>query len=151
MFRFDRSTVVALVGWICVWVLWALLMTQCASAADWRVARAQAIADVVWQHPCGGDVAVTWDTLPPGQDPSAGKAGLTTAAWVMSDERCHVHFPAGVQQDWYTLCTIMIHEYGHVAGLEHSANPHSVMYWMPEPNWRCDDRGGPYLAAHHAV
>jgi hypothetical protein len=36
------------------------------------------------------------------------------------------------------LCSILVHEVGHLAGRRHSTNPHSVMYPVYlHPYWRC--------------
>jgi hypothetical protein len=39
------------------------------------------------------------------------------------------------------LCSLMVHEYGHLAGLPDSTDPNSVMYPKVGPNPNCDSSG----------
>lgn len=41
---------------------------------------------------------------------------------------CKVGIDVHYDWDFEWLCTIMVHEYGHLSGQEHSENPRSVMH-----------------------
>lgn len=41
---------------------------------------------------------------------------------------CAIEFNQTVTYDWPTFCTLMVHEYGHLTGHRHSANPADIMY-----------------------
>jgi Matrixin len=79
--------------------------------------------------PCGGDVDISWGKLPADQN--------AVSSWVNQfqdygdpahNELCSVTFNTKQDWDWPKLCTVFAHEFGHLAGHEHSEDPGDVMY-----------------------
>lgn len=108
----------------------ALVGAASASADRWKptdVQLALRVADAHWPaSSCFGEHHIAWlrgadlDTLFPGEDAGTTAVGdvggcRVWLAWDRID-------PSPV---W--LCTIVEHEYGHNAGMEHSSDPHNVM------------------------
>lgn len=129
------------------------LLSPSASHAygPWEIGRAQTVAAKAWPaSPCAGQrVTVIRDetfVAPANQQNTRG-----LAAYVAMDtnhgllEGCTVHLTPSTDDDpWPTICTTMLHEYGHLAG--HGHTPTGLMradglYVDP----RCEDRGRPYL------
>lgn len=57
---------------------------------------------------------------------------------------CTVYYNEAVGWSWRKLCSVTVHEYGHLIGHGHSWNPDSIMYpsyygsnWWPR-HWSCD-------------
>jgi hypothetical protein len=89
---------------------------------------AQAIAVKHWhQDPCGGDVSIGWS--PMAWDTYANSTWSVTSGGRWID--CRVEFNSRVTFSWSRYCTIMVHEYGHLIGLDHSSNPKSIMFARP--------------------
>lgn len=124
-----------------------MLAAPAPAQAGWRIDRAKAIAAKVWQNPCHGKVTIRWAPL------AEGAASASVAL-------CRITFDDRYRLDWPPFCTLMIHEYGHLAGVAHSPNPRSVMFatsfftaWFDERGrevWegvdrRCRNRGRDYL------
>lgn len=101
--------------------------------AGWKLHRAEAIAKIVWHNPCVDRMQVEWAPL----------YNADAAAEAYTDT-CVVRIRPGLES-WNDLCYAMIHEAGHLAGQPHSDDPNSVMYPTQGTNWRCRDRGRPYL------
>lgn len=124
----------------------AVLVAASAPAhAGWKIDRATAIAEIVWQDPCEGRVTLVWQDL-----------GDVFAADGLD---CLVRINnAGSGWGWPVFCTLMIHEYGHLAGYRdpanptdpvHARNPRSVMHTpMTTIDPRCFFNGRPYLERH---
>lgn len=101
--------------------------------------RAQRIARRYWgQDPCGGRISLSWDE----SDPRA----FAIASWGDPDGLgdlnlfydCRIDFNADGPWGWPMFCTVMVHEYGHLLGLDHSADVHDVMYpGYREPTSMC--------------
>jgi hypothetical protein len=111
----------------------ALLTASLAQAtfpSDRALERATAVAQRVWEAPCGDHVRVRMAPLP---GPTVGRA-----EWNHERTRCRVTLDAQHRWSWRALCTAMVHEFGHLAGREHSPNPRSVMYpTLTRTFWRC--------------
>ena len=83
---------------------------------------AQAIARAHWgTDPCAGEVAIRWVRM---DDPtinamstwrSFGDAYANPAA----NQDCRVDFNTRAEFDWPKFCTVLVHEYGHLAGRPH--------------------------------
>jgi hypothetical protein len=91
---------------------------------------ARQIAIEHWSiNPCGGDVDISWAKLPADENALSswtnqyrdyGDPGHNTL--------CSVAFNASQDWDWPKLCSIFVHEFGHLAGNAHSENPDDVMF-----------------------
>jgi hypothetical protein len=91
---------------------------------------AREIAVAYWGvDPCGGQVTIVWTD----QDPDLN----ATAVWgnavgdytdALSNDQCQIRFNPEVAFTWPKFCTVMVHEYGHLAGHDHSDDPRDVMY-----------------------
>ena len=116
-----------------------------AASADWQVERGQAIAAKVWNDPCAGQVTITYGVPP---DP----------AWMGWAEpwRCAVILSSTRRFTWMPLCSLLVHEYGHLAGYRdpanladptHSADPESIMFPFVRTNPDCRDYGAALLGS----
>lgn len=94
------------------------------------MATAQGIARMAWgADACGGQVAIRWARMAPLINAGASWAndgGIWSSPAANTD--CSVVLNAAVAFDWPKLCTVLVHEYGHLTGHRHSPNPRSVMY-----------------------
>ena len=90
---------------------------------------AQLVAAAYWNaNPCHGQIALTWAAL----DPSIN----ATSSWVnpiaygapLQNTDCSITFNSAIDWDWTRFCSVLVHEYGHLDGLPHSADPTDVMY-----------------------
>ena len=99
-----------------------------------KVAAAKALAAAVWGNPCDGNVSVRWDDLG-----SEYAANATPSLCVVKLNTRGPGATGGAYDrwSWGWVCTYMLHEYGHLAGMNHSANPHSVMFRQPLMDRRC--------------
>jgi hypothetical protein len=143
------------------------LLTPTPANAGWRLDRAQAIANIVWDAPCGGHPTITWVAL--------GDSGVAANA---DPDACLIRFDVNHKTVWPEFCTRLIHEFGHLARYRdplnvsdpgHSHNPRSVMFHIsygliaakdtvsgrqvtrPVADARCRDRGRAYLRAHDGL
>jgi hypothetical protein len=80
--------------------------------------------------PCGGKVSIRWGTL----DPSIN----AQSSWVnpiddfghpSQNTDCQVTLSTGTWWDWPKLCTVTIHEIGHLTGHQHVDDPTDIMYF----------------------
>lgn len=147
----------------------ALLTMVCLAEpaqAGWRINRATAIAQAVWNSPCKGNVTLRWAPL------------ASVHAAEATRESCLIVFDNTTRVTWRAFCMRMLHEYGHLAGYRdptnasdplHSANPDSIMSvgaevartvvvhragGVSEVQWtdpRCRERGRPFLEAHRLL
>ncbi len=93
-----------------------------------RAARAQAIAAHVWGQPCPlGGVTVVRGEVAAGALAQAEFLVPPETPWPAAYSSCRVVIGPG-RLTWEEVCTIVLHEYGHLVGAGHSANPRSVMY-----------------------
>ena len=89
--------------------------------------------------PCGGRVVVSWARMDPGFN---AKSGWDYTPGTPDDPRtrtnCTLALNDAVPFDWPKLCTIVMHEYGHLTGHPHSGDPHDVMSpYYSEPAAPC--------------
>jgi len=108
------------------------------------VRAAQQIARDHWgTDPCSGTVQLRWVHL---DDPtinamsswrSYGAAYANPAA----NRDCRIEFNTIAEFDWPKFCTVLVHEYGHLAGRPHDERPGHLMsaiYTTPLPE--CESR-----------
>jgi hypothetical protein len=97
---------------------------------------AEAIAERRWHPPCR---TVTIDLgAPPGGD-------LVGAVTALAPE-CRVVLR---RQTSVWLCTVLVHEFGHLAGANHSADPRNVMHSpITRPYWRCRAKRADYVEVY---
>ena len=99
-------------------------------APDRWIQQARQIADAHWgMDPCGGDVAIAWGKLPVAEN---ARSTWTNQFQDYGDPEhntlCDVVFNSRQDWDWPKLCTIFMHEFGHLAGFDHSTDPGDVMF-----------------------
>jgi hypothetical protein len=90
---------------------------------------AMEVARAHWgTNPCGGQIALSWS-------PAAADINATSS-WTnpysaydhpQLNGDCRVAFNPHAEFDWAKFCTVMVHEYGHLAGRPHAGDPHDVM------------------------
>jgi hypothetical protein len=106
--------------------------------------QAERLAVAHWGVPvCGGVVDIKWTTL--------DSPINATSSWLATDPNAPFADPANNTQceidlniaqsfDWPKFCTVVIHEFGHLTGHEHSPDPNDIMspyYTQPAPE--CTD------------
>jgi hypothetical protein len=94
------------------------------------IATARRIADATWGYdPCGGDVTLSWSGLGPTANAAATWWNPTAAyANPTQNSSCSVTFNELQAFDWPMLCTILMHEFGHLTGHMHRTDPNGVMF-----------------------
>jgi Matrixin len=94
-----------------------------------QVTKAIAVADAHWPaSPCHGRELITWVKSEAVAD-FAGTAYPDQCATTIAWNQVAAQDPSPA-----FLCTVIEHEFGHLAGLEHSKDPDSVMFavlWKP--------------------
>jgi hypothetical protein len=90
---------------------------------------AQSIAGAYWgQSACGGQVSVDWTAMDPDTNAfSSWSVPGTPTATAADYYACHISFNSAAPFDWPKFCTIVVHEYGHLTGHQHVADPADVM------------------------
>ena len=88
-----------------------------------RIRVAKRIAARVMDDPCRGEVRTIRAKLPPDVNARSLWAGDESPF-----RDCVIVFPSDRHHAWAKFCSVMIHEYGHLAGRAHSPDPGSVMY-----------------------
>src|SRR5215218_2083536 len=91
---------------------------------------ARQIAVDQWStDPCHGDVDISWGKLPVYEN---AESTWTNPYQDYGDPGhnalCSVTFNANQDWDWPKLCTVFVHEFGHLAGNAHSDDPDDVMF-----------------------
>lgn len=82
--------------------------------------------------PCRGRVALSWASL--------GGATNAQSSWAADDDAdpfaqpsrnsdCEIALSLQAGWDWQKLCTVVIHEVGHLTGHDHVDDPDDVMYF----------------------
>jgi hypothetical protein len=94
------------------------------------IQQARQIAIAHWGiSPCNGDVPVAWARLAPDEN---GRATWTNPFHDYGDPagntRCSVALNTRQDWTWPKLCTVLTHEFGHLAGNAHSPDPNDVMF-----------------------
>lgn len=107
------------------------------------VAQGLAIASLVWGTPQCGQVKVEVHHFPEG-DWSSGRAVIGGYTSIDPEYRwgpCVIAMPpSDFELDDRTICTVVVHEWGHLTGHLHSTAPDSPMNPEIPPYWRCDAR-----------
>jgi hypothetical protein len=114
------------------------------------VQTALAIAQDFWGiAPCRGEVTLAWEDLDPSLDAQAIWANDAGGyADPVRNTGCEVSFNPRGQWDWPKLCTVMVHEMGHLAGRDHVDDPDDVMYYTyRHPVRQCAKTPEPATAA----
>jgi hypothetical protein len=95
-----------------------------------EVQRAQWIAVGHWGvDPCGGQVALVWGVLDKTLNAQSSWANPIAAYGnSAANSDCHITLNGLQSYDWPMLCTVIVHEYGHLAGHQHTTDPNDVMY-----------------------
>jgi hypothetical protein len=81
--------------------------------------------------PCGGRVAVSWAPLRATLNANSTWAyvGHDPYAHPSKNTNCAITLSTLAEWDWQKLCTVVVHEVGHLDGHDHSPDPNDVMYF----------------------
>ncbi|HEY6761157.1 MAG TPA: matrixin family metalloprotease [Baekduia sp.] len=120
----------------------ALVLTPAAARADLPAARwpaggstlraALALGAEHWgMQPCRGKVAVSWTSrLRAPTNAQSSWANATDPYLQPSfNTDCSIALSLGTDWDWPKLCTVVIHEVGHLTGHDHVDDPTDIMYY----------------------
>ena len=91
---------------------------------------AQGIAQAHWgADACNGQVAISWTALDPSTNASSTWSNpVDEYSDPAENSSCSIVFNSALAWDWAKLCTIVVHEYGHLTGHAHAPDPNDVMY-----------------------
>jgi hypothetical protein len=115
-------------------------------AARWPVggatlSTAMRLATEHWGFaPCGGQVALSWSrALGPGVNAQASWANDVDAYLQPSrNTDCTIALSTRPEWDWPMLCSVVVHEVGHLTGHDHVDDEHDLMYYAyVEPDYAC--------------
>lgn len=100
---------------------------------------AQDLARRTWGvDPCGGQVEVVWGSDEPLVNARSYWANPRSAYDDPAlNVQCRIVFNAALDFSWEKFCTVLVHEYGHLAGRPHGADGPDVMspvYRAPLPD-----------------
>ena len=88
------------------------------------------LSKTYWQsNPCNGQVAIVWMTLT--EQTNATSSWANPAGQYEHPElntNCQIAFNKALAWDWTRFCSILVHEYGHLAGHSHADDAADVMY-----------------------
>lgn len=93
------------------------------------LAAAEQIADRYWgTTPCGGQVDVEWGV----DDPSINARSywsnpVSTYGDPQENTQCRLVLNGAIDFSWQKLCTVVVHEFGHLTGHPHSPDGTGVM------------------------
>lgn len=80
--------------------------------------------------PCGGKVAIRWGALDPSLNAQSSWVNpIDDFAKPSLNRDCQVTLSTNTTWDWPKLCTVVIHEIGHLDGHDHVADPTDIMYY----------------------
>ena len=89
--------------------------------------------DIALQHwagaqPCSGQVTISYGPLDPGTNATASWSNPTDA-WnnVAANFNCTIIVNPQADYDFPKLCTVLTHEFGHLLGQQHAAQPGLLM------------------------
>jgi hypothetical protein len=108
-----------LARYLAVTLVAAAICAPASARAGWKAERSLQIAQAVW-HPSCGKLRLAFS------DPTAIGVADEAGGWAWKDD-CTIGVDSRKHWEFEQLCQIVLHEAGHVAGLGHSTNPHSVM------------------------
>jgi hypothetical protein len=119
-----------------------------AVATDQAMAVAQRLATEHWgAQPCGGQVTISWTMLAPQVNATSTWSNPVDAySDPAENSACSVAFNALASWDWPKLCTVVVHEFGHLTGHPHTTDPNDVMtpfYDKPLPACNTQGPNGP--------
>jgi hypothetical protein len=79
--------------------------------------------------PCGGHVDVRWEALAPGTNADA-RWHNPVSPWSrpLENAACEVALSPDAQWDWTKLCSVVVHEVGHLWGHDHAEDQRDVMF-----------------------
>ena len=94
-----------------------------AVATDTAMATAADLARAQWgMDPCGGQVTVLWTILAPQVNATSTWSNpIGGYADPAENSGCKIEYNELAQWDWPKLCTVVVHEMGHLSGHDHSA------------------------------
>ena len=95
-----------------------------------QVHAASDIAKTYWHAtPCADQVAVGWSALDATVNATSTWSNPVDAySAPEQNAQCSITFNSALSWDWTRFCSILVHEYGHLTGHPHSADPADVMY-----------------------
>jgi matrixin len=78
--------------------------------------------------PCAGQVTIAWTSLT-GQTNATAMWSNPFGVYAEPSQNfdCQISFNTGMAWDWKRFCSVLVHEYGHLSGHEHSSDPNDVM------------------------
>lgn len=80
--------------------------------------------------PCGGKVSIAWGTLDPSINAQSSWVNpVDDFAKPSLNSDCQVTLSTATWWDWDKLCTVVIHEIGHLTGHDHVDDPTDIMYF----------------------
>lgn len=87
-------------------------------------------ADHWGMTPCGGKVSIRWGALDPSLNAQSSWVNpVDDFAQPSRNTDCEVTLSTATTWDWPKLCTVVIHEIGHLDGHDHVADPTDIMYF----------------------
>jgi matrixin len=115
-----------------------------AVATDTAMNTAESIARAQWgMDPCGGQVTVVWTVLAPQVNATSTWSNpIGGYADPAQNSGCKIEYNDLASWDWPKLCTVVVHEMGHLSGHDHSPDPNDVMSaYYTRPLAACDTPG----------
>jgi hypothetical protein len=80
--------------------------------------------------PCTGRVKIAWEDLGGGINAQSSWANdVDPYRQPSRNTECEIALNAGEEWDWPKLCTVVVHEVGHLTGHDHVDDPDDVMYY----------------------
>jgi hypothetical protein len=80
--------------------------------------------------PCAGHVTLSWTRLDAGIDAQSSWANDRDPYLQPSfNTECEIALSTAAEWDWVKLCTVVVHEVGHLTGHDHVDDPADVMYY----------------------